>query len=862
MSTTSVGWPRALKPDRDGIPHHLKDQLRWLVWCYVPVENKRGDVNFTKEPYRSLSPGDHASSTDPATWSSFEDAWSAYRYLPNKLDGLGIVFSDDDPLLGIDLDHCIGDDGELEPWAERIVDGMKSYTELTPSGRGVRIICEVRKPPGESHKKTGFGPEKKGVVEWYYSKRFFACTGRPLPGYNLEIDHRDEEVRAFYAEWFPEKQKPGRKAKPGKSALPDERVLAVLRDARNGRRFADLYFDGDLSSVNGDWSAADFRLACRLLWGTAHDVGQADRLFRGSALMRDKWDERRGDTTYGERTLANALAKMGPNDRYTPPWTPKPGERLVVPDPGQPSANGDGQAHHEGNGNSDEHPPHEGNGRQQAEAPELPNEAVGDPHRLARIYRDERCSHRDGLTLRYWQGEFQSWQDGAYRPVTGKELRARVGGVIKSEFDRANIVAIRLWEKAGRQDEKGKPCPKPTARPVTETVKTDTLGNLASLTLIGADEARRQPAWLDGPGPWPADEILPTKNALVHLPSFAAGRPATMRPTPRFFSPYSLGYDFDPKAPEPTNWLTFLGSRPIEPGGDVQHQLWPDDPQSIETLQEWMGLNLVPDTRYQKILGLIGPRRCGKGTIARVKTALVGPENVANPTLASLAQNFGLAPLIGKLSAIISDARISGRTDIAQVVESLLSISGEDNKTIDRKHQPSWTGRIIARFTIISNELPRLAEQSGALAGRMILLRMTRSFYGQEDLGLMEKLLPELPGILLWAIEGWRRLQERGHFAQPESGKPLVEEMEELSSPIGMFVKECCVIAPDEKTPVPDVFARWKTWCQEKNRLDVGDESAFGRNLRSVLPDLVTRPVKKSGKYYRVFEGIGLTIDF
>jgi putative DNA primase/helicase len=180
---------------------------------------------------------------------------------------------------------------------------------------------------------------------------------------------------------------------------------------------------------------------------------------------------------------------------------------------------------------------------------------------------------------------------------------------------------------------------------------------------------------------------------------------------------------------------------------------------------------------------------------------------------------------------------------------------------VDRKHLPSWTGKLMARFTVISNEIPRLPETSGALAGRMVILRMTRSFYGQEDRALMARFEPEWPGILLWAIEGWRRLRDRGHFVQPASGKPLVEEMEDLSSPVGMFIKECCVIGPEHQCVVGDLFAKWKGWCESKNRPQVGDESSFGRNLRSILPDLETRPAKQAGRYFRVFEGIDIASD-
>src|SRR5262249_11196231 len=94
----------------------------------------------------------------------------------------------------------------------------------------------------------------------------------------------------------------------------------------------------------------------------------------------------------------------------------------------------------------------------------------------------------------------------------------------------------------------------------------------------------------------------------------------------------------------------------------------------------------------------------------------------AGPTLSSLGTNFGLWPLLGKNVAMIQDARLSGRTDVAAVVERLLSISGEDALTIDRKNLPPVTTRLTARFMLLSNELPKLTDSSGALPGRMILL--------------------------------------------------------------------------------------------------------------------------------------------
>lgn len=473
-----------------------------------------------------------------------------------------------------------------------------------------------------------------------------------------------------------------------------------------------------------------------------------------------------------------------------------------------------------------------------------PNESPDDPSRLARLFLDERCRHPDGLTLRFFQGDYVEW-DGAYRPVLAQDVRARLHPVIKAEFDRLNVEQIERWQRS----QSVKAAFPPNALKVTGTLVSNTVLALSGYTRL--EPRTIQPSWLTGPSPFPAEDVLPTRNALVHLPGLVGGSPDAIHPpTPRYFCPYALDYDFDPDAPQPYRWYEFLKS------------VWPDDSEAIDTLQEWFGYLLTPDTSHQKILMLIGPKRSGKGTVARIKKALIGADNVANPTFASLSTNFGLAPLIGKPAATITDARLSGRTDIAQVVERLLSISGEDSQTIDRKHMAAATVKLPTRFTLISNELPRLMDTSGALAGRLILLRMTRSFYGHEDQNLTATLLTELPGILLWAIKGWQRLRERGRFVQPESGKAMVEEMEDLASPVGAFLKDRCRIVAGGEVLTAELYQAWKGWCQEHGRDNPGDALVFGRNLRAVLPNLYT-PSRRlaDGTRKRSYEGIELLLE-
>src|SRR5580704_11070200 len=142
------------------------------------------------------------------------------------------------------------------------------------------------------------------------------------------------------------------------------------------------------------------------------------------------------------------------------------------------------------------------------------------------------------------------------------------------------------------------------------------------------------------------------------------------------FTYNALDFAFDQNAPRPRQWLEFL------------YQLWPDDSESIDTLQELFGYCLTANTDQQKAFLLVGPKRSGKGTIARVLGRLIGTANSVAPTLAGIGTNFGLAPLIGRRVAIVSDARLGSRADQHAIGERLLSITGEDAITVDRKYLP------------------------------------------------------------------------------------------------------------------------------------------------------------------------------
>src|SRR5262249_47872492 len=190
-----------------------------------------------------------------------------------------------------------------------------------------------------------------------------------------------------------------------------------------------------------------------------------------------------------------------------------------------------------------------------------------------------------------------------------------------------------------------RPPRRPKKMKVTTTVVHNTILALKGLTLIPADV--QQPAWHpEDCGEVDPKKILNMRNGLLALDGDGEGSPRLIPHTPDFFSPSrTVEYDYDPAAAPPTQWLHFLG------------QLWPGDQASIESLQEWAGYIVSGETAQQKMLLIVGPPRAGKGTIGKVLSGLIGEENVASPTFSTLAEQFGLQPLLHKSLALINDAR-------------------------------------------------------------------------------------------------------------------------------------------------------------------------------------------------------------
>lgn len=274
----------------EAIPQSLIERNQWVAWR----STKRPNGKTSKIPVDPHT-GGPASTTKPSTWGSFDQAWACCQ--EKSLAGIGFVFSDGDPFVGIDLDDCL-DPGTstILPWAKEIIRTFDSYTEISPSGKGVHILVKGTLP----------GPGKKtGAREIYDRSRFFTMTGNILEGVRQTIEQSQQAVTDFYRSLSDQPDQGGVGA-----AIPlnhrEEAIVAMAMGATNGEKFKGLW-NGNIQGYRSQ-SEADLALCTMLAYWTEGDTAMIDRLFRHSQLFRAKWTNSDGSLSdYASNTIQKAL---------------------------------------------------------------------------------------------------------------------------------------------------------------------------------------------------------------------------------------------------------------------------------------------------------------------------------------------------------------------------------------------------------------------------------------------------------------------------------------------------------------------------------------------------------------------------
>lgn len=286
----------------------LSEFSQWVAYRIVVNESKGKPDKLPLNP----RDGTNAKANDPRTWGTYDEAvrYASENGLAGNAGGIGFEFAGG--YAGIDLDDVVLAGGTLKPFADEVVRMMDSYTEYSPSGRGLHILFKLNVPLSE------FGSRRRNDalgIEIYDSGRYFTITGK-VYGEAKPIVERSEQARKIYNEYLiPPRDKNSNTGLLGAiygnvnfspHVSSDDELLEKMFNSQHGAEIRAL-FCGDTSSYGGDDSRADLALCSYLAFWTNNDASRMDALFRQSGLMRRKWDEKHGSQTYGAMTIAKAL---------------------------------------------------------------------------------------------------------------------------------------------------------------------------------------------------------------------------------------------------------------------------------------------------------------------------------------------------------------------------------------------------------------------------------------------------------------------------------------------------------------------------------------------------------------------------
>jgi putative DNA primase/helicase len=279
------------------IPAELKALPQWILW-----KSEKRNGKPTKVPYQAN--GEMAQANNRRTWSTF--ATAVKFYLQGEYDGIGFVFSRQDNYIGIDIDKCVTDE-KTNAFATEVIDTLDSYTEFSPSGKGIHIIVKGNLPQnviGTGRKNTKHG------LEIYSYGRYFTFTGNREN--SNEIYDRTDELGEVFERYFDDSDIQGRinlaEFEKDEIKISNDVLWERIFRSKNGDEIRSL-FNGNL--IKGDHSASDLALCNHLAFWTGKSATRMDTMFRESGLMRDKWDVihyRDTNETYGERTIATAIS--------------------------------------------------------------------------------------------------------------------------------------------------------------------------------------------------------------------------------------------------------------------------------------------------------------------------------------------------------------------------------------------------------------------------------------------------------------------------------------------------------------------------------------------------------------------------
>lgn len=783
----------------ESIPEELKKRNQWVLWKLekrIPTDEKE-----TKVPYAIT--GRRASADDPGTWASFQDALDAYLRSPGIYNGLGYVFSTDDPFTGIDLDSdpgkgefvCMYDEGLLgilTDEAEEIISALNSYAEYSQSGTGIHVIVKGKVP----------GKRKRiGNFEMYDSGRFFVVTGNHLDGTPKTIEPRQAEVDALYNRFFGSDKKTDTNKKgfelpaPKSPRMDDEIILSIARHSENGEKFRALYDYGDVHKYHGgDDSAADQGL-CNLLAFFTQDPDQIDRLFRGSALMREKWE--RDD--YRERTIQKAICDLKA-------WYGWP--RFDSGDKGNA----------------------------------------------------ERLIHYYGGIMRYCEpfGKWLIWDGRRWkRDETSEAVKLTM--TISERIEQEEISPI--WDSLSEdQKESILNSSKKDILPEIRQLKTKLDGlrkqaeraksevGIRAMLKLAAPHLAVVPDELD------ADKwLLNVNNGILDL------KTGQLLPhDPERLMTNLAPVDYDPNATCPL-WEKTLKEIFKDENGLTRIE-------EIRFLQKALGYSLTGSIQEHAFFIMHGRRgRNGKGVIFNTVAAILGDYAAqinANVLLAKKYESSGenASPGIAKLRG--ARLVLASETDRGRRLDEALikGLTGGDPVTARFLHQNEFTFTPEFKLFLQTNYTPNVDGSDQGIWDRIKKLDFLRYFEENErDAALPDKLKQEAAGIFRWMVEGCLLWQKEGLKETKGMRQSKAEFLEEMDA-VPRYAEENLWFHPLASVNPVELYRDYEMWCAAHEEY-IHKRREFIQRLEAYMSRIghtLRKNEKDSTRTKRVHKGVGL----
>lgn len=267
-----------------------------------------------------------------------------------------------------------------------------------------------------------------------------------------------------------------------------------------------------------------------------------------------------------------------------------------------------------------------------------------------------------------------------------------------------------------------------------------------------------------------------------------------------------LPFDYDPGVLEhtaPSQWLAFVSS------------IWGEDVESIQCLHEILGYLLSGRLDLQKMFVFLGPARAGKGLVLHLLRHLLGKE-CGSFKIAALDQPFALASFLGRSVMCDPDVRKSRgiKVNTGVIAERLLSTVAADEQVISAKYERDLMAVLPTRVVMAANPPFGLLDEGGALSKRMIILPFPTSFFGREDIGMLARILQDLPGIVALSLEALKELTARGRFQEPKAAQADRKAAQYMEIPALGFFDDMCELSPDYEVPKEQLYECYKQWCE------------------------------------------------